>query len=315
MYEETVALRDNPFGPRADKLAPRPELRFAMSLDKQPLRVDRCSALRPLYCSAISHLDAHEARFRALLASMNYDFADRSPGLENVIILLRGAQGVGKTTLASWFIDIVQKGFDPAAPLFEPDRSGPKSGPWTKEDLAKGLAAMKTQIASTTQPGDHLLMLVEDVMADTLDLVLGLYDDLGDYPKLMFATTHDLSLLDKPLQNMSQTIEAFTLAPIGPEDAEAFVRHRLELFRNPKIAGLDAVSPVFPWPLPRLLEEVQDMSAIAGDALTETSPITLRVLSTNLRRKLQEHHQQLEKQGVAPIGTAPPERLKDYLIV
>lgn len=310
MLRETCALRANPFAPTAADIGAGANRKFARNLDRRPLRLDQCAALKPLFLESILGWREHQQRFRAILSGLGYDFASRSKGESDAIILVRGAQGVGKTTLASAFLALLKESFEPFR-FFEFDKPDDPLNARTRDEFRKALDTIRTAVASNVQGGDQVVILIEDVTADTFPLVLGYYDELSDNPKLIFCTTHDLELMRENPNNISQNVEAFTIAPISPDDAEAFVRHRLELFRDPRIAALTTVSEVFPWSSERLRKQVKDISATQ---VAEASPVTLRVLSRNLSEQILAHHRRLTEIHVVPIDQAPNDKLPDYLI-
>jgi hypothetical protein len=100
MYQTTLALRDNPFGPEPSSVThDLSRLEYLTDLDISPLRVDQCPDLTPLFCRSILNLSENMDRFHALMHGRGYRFSPPyRRGSGSAVVVLRGAP---ETTLAS----------------------------------------------------------------------------------------------------------------------------------------------------------------------------------------------------------------------
>jgi hypothetical protein len=174
-------------------------------------------------------------------------------------------------------------------------------------------AALKLQadIVDGSQAGDHIAVLLEDVTKATWHRAVGLLEQFKNRSRFSVITTHDLSLLDEDPRSLggSVRVEVFTLAPVKPEDAENYVRHRVKLFRDPDRPEITAISPMFPFTQSSIRRCVAD-----SGPLDTSSPVTLRVLNAQLRSRIDEQHEVVLKRGLADVATANAAELSRYLL-
>jgi hypothetical protein len=310
---DTMALATNPFGPRLRlQFSDALRRRFIKDLDLNPLRLDQCPELARLFCDTILNVPDHQLRFHRLMRSRGYSFEGAGErGDDSAMVVIRGAQGTGKTTLGSWMLaEITQLQGESAFELFcvpEPNERMPP----TKPEFDAAIEALLTRIKARVQAGGYIAVTIENLTRDTLDRAVELFGQLGDYTRFFVLTTHDITLLDtdERLLAGSARIEVFTLGTVSPSDAEAYVAHRITQFRDPERAEITRVSPIFPL-LPGIVGQSVSRPGPDGGA----TPVPLRVLNSKLRQQLSDHHERLEQKGLVAVANAPAESLPDYLL-
>jgi hypothetical protein len=142
-----------------------------------------------------------------------------------------------------------------------------------------------------------------------LDAAVSLYEDFGDRSRLFFVTTDDIELLNQNFDNHPSPIHTFRTAELSEDGAVSYVRHRLSIFRDPRLPVLDDF-PLFPFEEGQLVGAVQDRTAGAP-----RPSITLRQLNVHLNNRLLEHHEKLlqDEPGI-DVATLPPLKLSEHLI-
>lgn len=309
MFQDTLALKTNPFGPSFPASQENLErLAFLTDLDRQPLRLDECGELlRPLFCTQILGLETHQARFHELMTERGYVLdGEGARAVDSALVLIRGAIGSGKTTLGSWMIaELARLPGNPLACVYVPE-------PAEDSDAARiaSLNLLRERIAAVPR-GHHVAALVENVTSASMNAAIACFKELVSWPRLFVLTTSNLKLLDADAKTLGGTarIEAFTLRQITAADADAYVAHRVPQFRDPKRQELDALSPTFPLP-----------QGFAGRVVQKTAndgevPVVLRQLNTHFRGQLVRHASRLRSRtGHVPLPQATAETLIDYMM-
>jgi hypothetical protein len=140
---------------------------------------------------------------------------------------------------------------------------------------------------------------------------VGRLEQFKNRSRISVITTHDLNLLDEDPRSLggSVRVEVSTLPPVKPEDAEIYVRHRVQLFRDPDRPEITAVSPMFPFTQSSIRRCVADSGPVEAG-----SPVTLRVLNAQLRSRIDEQHEAILRLGLADVGIAETADLSKYLL-
>lgn len=305
MFRETMALRENPFGPSfSDNEENRKRLAYLTDLDRKPLRLDQCDdLLRPLFCKDILGLEKSMAKFRRLMMERGYIFGRNAKrSIDSAMPVIRGAMGSGKTTLGAWMIaEIARLPGDPFRCFHVPELAGTD---W--DGAINGLREKFTEVPR----GTHVAVLVENVSAANLPHATRLFTELEHWPRLFVVTTHDIELLEEDERTMEgeARIEVFTLGQITAADADAYVAHRLPQYREPNSPAIVQLSPVFPFARGGPGRFVQRSGA------AQAAPVVLRQLNAHFRSRLADHAFDLSERNLLPVEDAPPERLPDYLL-
>ncbi len=179
----------------------------------------------------------------------------------------------------------------------------------TRDEFKSAIRVLEKNIAEGTQRHDHMTVLLEDITIDTLDLAFELYNAYPDRFRLFFITTHDLSLIERDFRNHPVSVEVFSITPVTQKDAEIYVTHRLNEFREPALDVINDLYPIFPWTQQGLHRCVEDLGPT-----TIESPVTLRMLNRNLRGRLEDHHEYIKAMHLPPVGTVDRSRITDYLM-
>jgi hypothetical protein len=308
MYRETMALRGNPFGPKIE-LTPenRQRIAFLTNLHRSPLRLDQSEQLRSLFCDRILGLEGHMDRFRRLMRKLDYVFeGDPSRSAESALIVIRGAQGAGKTTLGSWMIAEIAR-----LPGEQPHVMNPP------EPIDETPSAFRTTLEQMTvgienvPRGQHLAALIRNVTQETLNAAIARFNELPHWPRLFVLTTSNLKLLSADPRTIGGKAEiaVFDLRNVEPADAEAYVAHRLPQFRDPDRPEIREVSEVFPFSPGLAGRFVQSRTEGAA-------PVVLRQLNAHFRAVLTDHATALWERQVRPppVAEASPDALAGYLL-
>jgi len=309
MFQDTIALKDNPFGPSFPvSHENRTRLKYLTNLDRMPLRIDQCAdELKPLLCTEILDFEAHMKRFHEVMTALGYGFdGEGRRSLDSLLIVIRGARGAGKTTLGAWMIsEFARLPGDPVRCLHLTEPAVD-----TDEARIKALCGLHDSVTQIPL-GNHVAALVENVSAVSLNSAIARFNDLQDWPRLFVLTTHNLKLLDADEKTLGGTarIEVFTLRGITAADAESYVAHRLPQYREPRRAEIDAVSPVFPLPVGLAGRFVQQSEDAGKDS------VVLRGLNAHFRSRLARHAQLLRaRPDHISVSSAPPDALVKYLM-
>src|SRR5262249_17390477 len=138
---------------------------------------------------------------------------------------------------------------------------------WTKTEFETATGKLQSEIEKGSQAGDHISVLLEDVTNETWYRAVGLLEKFKNRTRFCVITTHDLKLLDQDPRALtgSVRVEVFTIAAVFPTDAEAYITHRVQQFREPQRPELSAMFPFTP--------------DYIKHCITDDSPVTLRVLN------------------------------------
>jgi hypothetical protein len=309
MFQDTFALKMNPFGPTFPAAAENlSRLPFLTNLDRRPLRLDQCAdLLEPLFCGGILDIDAHMTKFHRLMRRLGYQFSGNpARSMQSALIVIRGAIGSGKTTLGARMIaDMARLPGKPFACFYVPDHAQD-----TDNTRVAALDGLHDKIAAIPA-GNHVAALVENVSEASLKAAVSRFNMLENWPRLFVLTTHNLKLLDADERTMAgeATIEVFTLRNVTPDDAEAYVKHRLPQYRDPRRSEIEDLSSVFPF------RPGQAGRYVQGHADKGAVPIVLRQLNTRFGEMLTEHADKLRlRPGLVPVVKAEAAALEDYLL-
>jgi predicted AAA+ superfamily ATPase len=202
MYQETLALGDNPFDPKNFEGKPG----CSESLGRLPLRVDLCEKVVELYCEELEKFRQLEAEFKEQLRQEGYS-AGKKRSNSSFVIIVRGPQGSGKTTLASKFLKILHETGQPGDPDWVSKATEFRDISLDDQQLSgveieQTLEKLKQRITSSSDKL-HVSALIDNVTETAIGEVLKLFRQLSDRRRVFILTAHDLKLLDKNLACLS----------------------------------------------------------------------------------------------------------------
>jgi len=86
------------------------------------------------------------------------------------------------------------------------------------------------------------------------------------------------------------TVQRFSIAPLTPDDAIAYINARYQIFRIPALNGLNA-EPLFPF------DEKDIRTAVSISVLADaTGPVNLRIIASTLNDALTQKLQAIAKE-------------------
>jgi hypothetical protein len=278
--QRTLGLQQNPFDPDWPGLG---------RLAGKPLSVDVDPKLLDLVCWDLGGLKSKEA-------DLCWALFDEPAGKDvavkrDVILIVLGAQGSGRSTLASLVcrrvLDSSKAGggdwtqfkgsfptypatMDPAVVKQECDR--------IKQDV--------TRKFSEHGPG-RALVLVDNLPKCQFDAILDLFHGLPGVSRVFIVTTDDESLKERDLDAAGPRIELAERPKLTPEDVRAFIAHRVPKYRCDGLASIadDPDLSLFPF------TATAPASAVGGSG---SRPV--RGVNSWLVKQLERRHRELVEQ-------------------
>jgi len=311
-YKQAFALTDNPFGPST----PFPDMtrpNLLSDIQSLPLNIHREPKLKQLYCADAGPFRAHFDRFSRAIGRRHFSSNPASRGVTSDLVVIRGDQGTGKTSFASYCADhllsCTPNGSTPWL-IFDSEELA-EANVWrelyeTAALQADALNAVKTYVLSKSHQSDYCILILDNLLEGTEGEIVNLYDTLkGRRVVFVFLTTSVDSLFGKASK---YTPDIFLTTALDSQEALAFTAQRINLYRNGD-AQLTSHYPLFPFAEGDLCQAVT--SRLAG----VTGVVTLRVLGTALSRALKSKLDQLDAtQPQFDIGSVSRNELGHYLI-
>ncbi len=170
---------------------------------------------------------------------------------------------------------------------------------------------LKGEIIAKAAPGSYCCIILDNLLVGAEMRALELFDDLleANYIVFLFLLTGELSLLNKALTNSRHDLHRFTTRDLTSRDALAFVKHRVELFREPKLPFLED-SPLFPFDEDDIREAVE--SGLIRADQNGVGLVTLRQLNVILSRILIRRLQEL--QANFNIATLSQDGIREHVL-
>ncbi|MGD0239105.1 MAG: ATP-binding protein [Streptosporangiaceae bacterium] len=285
-FVRPFGLTDNPFGPIRLPLLPdgtRPALKKRVHLSnlyKYPLRLDKEPALEHLLVPESGNFSIYQQEFQDLLEVAGYGEKPVET-TEQFAFLISGEQGTGKSTLVNMFVRWLQQcDVEWNEIRYPPDEPGSGTGMRLYEYLA---AKLKSTSNDPAEPS-YCSVVIDNMTARDKDAAIRIYEEYsGSRVLVMFMITDDLRLLREARENYRINLTRFRMKPLTPEQALAFVRHRINQFRVPHLRENLAGYPLFPFREEDILQEVSGNQD--GESGGQGS-ITLRSFATILQRAL-----------------------------
>jgi hypothetical protein len=300
-FKRAFGLTDNPFQPTRTLPCTTAIKPFLLNgLAKLPLRVHDEECLNPLFVEDAGPFADHLRDFRDMLAVDGY--SDAGAGTASNAFLIAGEQGTGKSTLAykmaQWIGQCVAQ---PGWQTVEYPPVGRQA-----LNVSEPLPFLIEQLDSQTTDG-YARVIVDDVSRAELPGILKLYDA---YTKtrvvMLILISSDLEVLRDQTDNSRWEVHRFETKPIAPDQAAAFVRARIDFYRDEGFTERLTANPLFPFSPVDIERNVVDR---AGQG---SGVVTLRMLSSLLNEAMRARLRELPNNY--DLEQIPPSQLEPELI-
>jgi hypothetical protein len=283
-YSQAFALNDNPFSPtKRLENVPLDNAPLMTALVSQPLRIHKERALLELYCREAGPYGQLLQHFKNELNLEGFDDNPPSVGNFSYIFLIRGPQGTGKTSLANVMIDYVKRCTPAGEAPWQVYDEWPNHEFNDANEQIGMLQSLKAKIINDAPA--RSCILVDNLIKGAETATFQIWDQLRSQRMVFFfLVTSDLDLIKQPLDNSKFDIKDFSTRALLPDEAVAFVRHRLHYYR-PKAPSSLANHPLFPFDEYDIREKVAPKAALNA-ATIDNSMITLRQFGQTLNKAL-----------------------------
>lgn len=291
--KNAFALRDNPFRPVKLRTVltelTQNDMGLCQSLESKPLRIDRVSVLRHLFCP-FQRFEGYLKDFEKTIEQQG-GYALGESGEQSLLFLIHGPAGSGKTTLTAAMLDRAKQYMSKENRWHGFELSSQSK---TVNEQITALTNLEQHIRKETKAWDYCYVLIENIVDGAEAAVLDFYDSIcGDRFVFMFLQTDNKSPLATNSTNFKHTIKKYKIYPITSKDACLFVAHRTRLFRDPnpedelKTYPQLQNYPLFPF------DETDVKEVVETGAATEyfdgdTTTITIRQFSNILSKAIND---------------------------
>lgn len=286
-YKEAFGLSDNPFGPRqpVGKLPPL----LTAALESQPIILHKNAELLPLYCDKIPSFRSAVEDLETLLVAEGYSLNPPMRGLAPYLVAIDGDRGAGKTTLASRLLQLMLSCTPEGEPGWHLEELWLKSRTQTVTEQIELLKQTEKSVLATGAM--YSCILVDDLLAEAYPYVAQMYDNfLGKCVVFMVFTSFDPKMSEQ-IEKAFHPVHRFSIAPLTPDDAIAYVTARYRMFRIPSSNGISAL-PLYPFDE----EDIRTAVAVkAWSGIAATNPVNLRLLASIMAQALVKQLQQISK--------------------
>lgn len=279
-YRTAFGLVDNPFGPKKPFKGVNG---FLMKhLEINPLRLDNDEGLMKLYVSDAGPFDLRYNEYCTKLQGENYSHnpapGDLAVGINSFIFFIHGAVGTGKSTLMNLMIRWLKL-------------CQPPNGAWlpfkaqfnlkaTDAQQNSELAKLKDTIEKKAQAGDYCYAVIDNLTEGSAQNAFDLYNYFEERLQLsLFVTTSDSALRQNTWDNWPLPILPYETSELGPDEAVAFVRSRVRLFRDPKAIQALGNRDLFPFDEQNIRDAVKTKTVAYNPG---TKIITIRQFGQSL---------------------------------
>jgi hypothetical protein len=223
-----------------------------------------------------------------------------SVGLNSFIFFTHGPIGTGKTTLMNLMLRSLKR-CEPPNGAWAPFRAHFGLMP-TEPEQNRELDVVKDKIERGAQIGDYCYLVLDNLTEGAAQKAFDLYKYFEErFQLLMFVTTSDSELRQRTWANWPLPIVPYETAELSPDNAVAFIRSRVRLFRDPQMAQALGNHELFPFNEENIRAAVTAKS-VAYNAGTKI--ITIRqfsqALSSILERWLLRSHDLFNGGAAAP---------------
>lgn len=275
---------------------------------KEPLQVHREHALMDLYCPEVGHFKKHEEDFKFRVQLAGYDFESHTRGFSPFIFFIAGSMGTGKSTL----INVMRYWLNLTKPEEEPDwlqfEAWESSSPFRSlEYQLKQLQELEVRIMGQSGQGDYCLVLVDNVVPGIEIYALDLFVKLrNERIIVLFLASSEPELIDKSWENSQFNVQPFKTEELTPDDAVAYVKHRMSRFQPEERPSVLDEYDLFPFSEDNIRRAVEARQQHTGQK------ITIRQLNEILTGALQDKMRQLDDSF--DIAERRPSEVSDYTV-
>jgi hypothetical protein len=278
-YKKAFGLRDNPFSPKQQFPGVRSQV-LMKSIFVNPIRLDDDDGLYPLYVGGAGPFAAHYGEYEEKLAGENYleDSGDGVPSVGNntFVFIVRGPKGTGKTTLMNLMLRHLKRCKPPESEWVPFKAQFGNS--LSEVDQSKALDDVKNLIMGKSP--DYCYLILDNLVDGVSQKAFDLYQEFEDRRQfIMFITTHDAKMRERTWENWGIPIIPYQTSELSPDNAVAFIRSRVQLFRDDKTKHFFEGNELFPFNEKNIREAVETKS-VAYDPTAKL--ITIRQFSQSL---------------------------------
>jgi len=277
-YKEAFGLADNPFGPTKAVLGmPLP---LTANLQSRPLLLHRNANLNQLYCESLSSFQDACKELEAVIEVDGYTANPPDRGGTSYMVSIAGDRGAGKTTLACRMIQMMLERTPQGAAAWQVEELFLNSTQQTLSEQLDKLKALESKVIADQR--EYVCILVDDLLAEAYSGIATLYDNLLSQTVFFLVFTSWDPKMPEQIDKALHFVHRFSIPPLSPDDAVAFVTARYQRFRLPATNGVAAM-PLFPF------DEQDIRTAVAVRVISgasATGPVSLRMFATVLQAAL-----------------------------
>jgi hypothetical protein len=302
-YKEAFGLKDNPFGPM--QAVPGLPPRLTADLQTRPLLLHKNDKLEQFYCESLSSFYQAYNDLDVALEVAGYTANPPGRGVSSYLVSIGGDRGAGKTTLACRMLQMMRQRSPKDEPAWHLEEALLNSTQQTLTEQLAELTALETRVIASQQ--DYVCILIDDLRADAYAGVTTLYDKLRNHAVVFMVFTSWDAGMQEQLDKTLHAVHRFSIAPLSPDDAVAFVHSRYEVFRV-QPGNSVAIDPLFPF------DEDDIRTAVAVRVISgasSTGPVSLRMFATILQAALLKRLQEIAvgNDPAFDVHAAPADKL------
>ena len=280
---EAFALTDNPFVPKNP--IPGVENPLAVNmLALEGLQILKEPGLLKFFCDQAGPFENLLNRFWQKMKIAGYRTNPPRLGITPWVILVRGPQGTGKTSLVHrmvhWLVEC-SCGNLSAKTWPQPGENLPSAA-----KQQQSIEEFDQRMIAVTPPRKHCCFILEDLVEGAELGALKMFGHfISDRIVIMFLISSDPPIIGKDYAFTKYPLVIYDTAEMTPDNAVAFARHRIGEFRSAQDGHLIKSFPLFPFAEP-------DIRAAVISQLREScngkNAVTLRTFNKILGEAIDE---------------------------
>ncbi len=300
----TYGLLDNPFDP---------ELKGGLRIGNSPIMVDADDAdpelvpqLLDMVCWKLAKLEKNEEVLRSALFGANR--SQSAPVWQkNIILLIVGPMGSGRSTLASLICKRVKGSSQPQGKWITfklvLDQYGPS--PPTSE-VEEKFAALRSDLKKKFSDGPGLaLVLIDHLPGKAFGKVMDVFDAFPSLSRVFIVTSDDEELLTRDFDAAGMLIEPVKMEKLTADDVRAFIAERVPKYLDPTLT-LPKSDPDFAF---------FPFRTSVPDTIVGGSSAPVRAVRVRLWKRIQRHHEELANEpNLVEAARASAAELRDRMI-
>ena len=287
-YGNAFALLDNPFSPLGP-LAGVKRKSLQNNLANNPLLINLEPALEPLYSQDAGLFGTYLENFQKFARRAGYREKPPPPrvGNSSFIFSIYGTEGTGKTTFAQILVSWLKQ-------CKPGDSNWSVHDEWSLARIAEPakqierIDALQKKIQIDVSKNSYCCIVVDNIGPGVLTRALEMYDQLlCNWIVFLFLLSKESELFPALSNGGKRTIIPFRMRPLSANWAVAFVKHRINLFRDMTVkAPWMKTYPLFPFDEDDI-RSAFDSNAILG-LISEEDTVSLQQFSVILSGMLAE---------------------------